>query len=267
MQKNFAEVFKKYLPADCSVDLECESADSMQMYLAKLINAEGKILSYGFHSDSRTATIGSLGRYLARSLPKQLDLPQEVAQGWAYGIHESGARIESILRAVDLWAWDQWLNQKCAVEPVEFKKVLPFEFTQLWLPGIERAAAYTLPLSFFEAEAGIMHVRWAVACVQTTDGQNLMASMMGLNDVPLWQQLVPELWWQQQLLSMHAISANPSEMQRLKSHQGIDLLQRLADSNQKSTWPALRIDGIKGINLNEAPGDLPGHLWCAKVAR
>lgn len=254
-------MFQKYLPPDFQLESETRGALS----LAKIFSSKQKMLSFAAHSDLRMAQILAVGRYLSRTLPVSLDLPQIENGVWAYGVQRSLARTESILEAVNLWARGQWLVHKFLLEPVELDRVVPSELQKNWLPNAKKLLALTMPLSFFESEAGIMHVKFAAIALQTVDGKNLLATHMGLNNENPWPQVVTEIWWQNQVLTNQAEELNSWQLKRLQQLQTANLFELVLDNQHKTTWPPLRIDAISGLDLSQTPGDVPGHLWCASA--
>ena len=259
MAKDELHLFRKYLPENCEVQIEPMGSS----FLAILKNE--KKLSFGCHSDSRLALFQAVGHYLAQRLPQQLGLDPNAL--WVYGVQSDSARLQSILKAISYWAFNQWLNKNLVPQVMDLPSRRE-EQLRLFLPRAKQVCVYTVPLSLFERETGIMHVRFLTVEVQTDQGDSLLSGTVSLNNETAleheaqWIRVLSQLWWQQCLLQGEVQNPDPAQLQRLKT------LQAVAPVAQNKAafvaWPALRLRQIHGEDL-KILADLPGYLWSAEV--
>ena len=271
MTKDYLSVFKKYLPEDYQVFSQTRG----DVVLAQLLDQHNKLLSYGWHMDGRLAVLRAAGHFLSQTLPQQLHMTAD--KSWTYAVQRTDARTQSILKAIERWAWSQWLTQHCSLKEIQLDQVLSKETIALWLPNVQQMVAYKCALSLFEAEVGIMHVHFKVIMAQTTDGQNLLASDLSLDGESAilsgpkgssesgWTAILSQLWWQQNVLLGRVGTLTPQFSTQVSSWQGRNLFAELAACQQKTPWPALRINALEGVDLSQTPADLPGHLWWASA--
>lgn len=236
-------IFEKYLPADCDVYQETRG----EMVLSVLRQA-GQPLTWGCHHDARVSELEAVGRYLERSLPSRLRLEPEPGAAWAYGAQAATTRTESITRAVHRWAWNQWQRGAHLLKEVDFAAHANASMIESWLPDFYEGLAWQAELSFFESEAGILHLRFLILAMRDQAGQATLATMIHHENENPWPKALGHLWWQSQIPK----SADQVLLARLKSSPGT------------LPWPALRVPLVKSHNLSEV-ADLPGFLYMATV--
>ncbi|MGE0763333.1 MAG: hypothetical protein AB7N80_08645 [Bdellovibrionales bacterium] len=245
MSDSILHVYKKYLPEGARLQNQVRGFATLTV-----LSDPHQPLGFGWHQDSRLASLMAIGHHLRRRLPELLALPMMPNGSWAYAVQRADARTASILRAVKAWALNHVRGHQPILKTQNITDVLPLETLREWLPDAKQAWGWGAPISFFEAEAGIMHLQFGLLMVEDGQGLAHLASGVSMNNDSPWIQALMELWWQRQ---------------GLQKNRNNDLIVRLMTSSGTLPWPGLRINMIQGYDLAQIPGDLPGHLWCASA--
>lgn len=248
------EPFKSYLPSD--VGLTDEKVDGF--YLAKVFS-EQKLIGQALDRDSRTASLSAIGSALADYWP-QREPEGEKHLTWAFGISTESARQRAMTKAVRRWAWAMWMSKSLPVSPQD---ALVSELSQLNLVDagwVKQMTYWQAPLSFFEPESGIHHLKFTVATCQTELGWLIASAVVRTSEspiVPLWEDFLFHLAI---LRDSGQVKTSSELKQRLMAVRGVDLKAALTAWQAEGEWPPFRLDQSFAVPLGKV-----GNLWAARV--
>lgn len=202
------------------------------------IIAEKKLLSRRMARDLRMARLLSLADAIGRS--KSLNDSEN--HFWFFRPTAHQARSMAVHDAVRRWAWTQWLENDFEVPGLLNRKRWPDELASLF-GDINGLMAFQKPISFFEAELGILHLNFSVIAGEI-DQKWYVGSFCGRDSDDPWLEVLNDWAWQHTVALDQA--AEPGmETGEIQSLSKLNLGQVLAQRGKKIQWPGLRMQKVE----------------------
>lgn len=229
-----------------------ENADVLEVSVGPWSKVEifvgNQMLSRRLARDLRMARLLALADALGRV--KSFEDPE--SKVWFFRPTSHQARAIAVLDAVRRWAWVQWVEHDFEVPKLLDRQRLPIELASFF--GINNGdnSAFQKPLSFFEAELGILHLNFSVFA-GTIDQKWYVGSHCGWQSEDPWLETLNDWAWQHSLVLGQAKEIGQTQEELLELSK-LKLSQELAQRGKISQWPGLRMEKVEVIPLENKLG-------------